>query len=349
MASPAVTPTNNPKVFFDITIGGKPAGRIIFRLFADVVPKTAENFRALCTGEKGVGKSGKPLHFKGSIFHRVIKQFMIQGGDFTNFNGTGGESIYGEKFEDENFALKHTRAGLLSMANAGPGTNGSQFFVTTIATPHLDGKHVIFGTVLQGMEIVTRIENLKKNESDKPLEDAVIADCGTFDGELSEKYPDFPEDSASADRLAAASDLKNSANDSFKAGQIATAIARYERALRYLPNKAEMEDKAKEIDELRTSLNLNLAASYIKESNWTQALEAAENVLENNENNVKALFRSGQAYLGMGDYDKAKEKLNKAAKAEPADKAIQAELRKIKQHEEEEKKKEKALFSKMFK
>eukprot|EP00403_Amphidinium_massartii_P025460 CAMPEP_0178405204 /NCGR_PEP_ID=MMETSP0689_2-20121128/18279_1 /TAXON_ID=160604 /ORGANISM="Amphidinium massartii, Strain CS-259" /LENGTH=172 /DNA_ID=CAMNT_0020026213 /DNA_START=61 /DNA_END=579 /DNA_ORIENTATION=+ len=167
----------NPKVFFDMTLDGAPTGRIVMELRSDVCPKTAENFRALCTGEKGTGKSGKPLHFKGSAFHRVIPDFMCQGGDFTAGNGTGGESIYGMKFADENFTLKHTGPGILSMANAGPNTNGSQFFLCTVKTAWLDGKHCVFGSVVEGMDVVKKIEAVG-SQSGKTAKKVVIADCG---------------------------------------------------------------------------------------------------------------------------------------------------------------------------
>lgn len=176
----AVNP-NNPRVFFDITIGGKAAGRIEMELFADTCPKTAENFLQLCVGT--TNKSGKTIGYKGSSFHRVIFNFMCQGGDFTRGDGTGGESIYGDRFADETFdgkAGKHFGPGTLSMANAGPHTNGSQFFLCTAATPHLDGKHVVFGQVVKGYDVVKKIEAAGSGTG-KPTAKVTISDCGKLE------------------------------------------------------------------------------------------------------------------------------------------------------------------------
>eukprot|EP01101_Sappina_pedata_P006691 TRINITY_DN33_c1_g1_i1.p1 TRINITY_DN33_c1_g1~~TRINITY_DN33_c1_g1_i1.p1 ORF type:complete len:218 (-),score=112.26 TRINITY_DN33_c1_g1_i1:74-727(-) len=176
-AQPKTGPKITNKVFFDIEVDGKPSGRIVFGLYGGTVPKTVENFRALCTGEKGLGTRGKDLHYKGSGFHRIIPNFMIQGGDFTHGSGVGGESIYGERFPDENFKLRHTKAGLLSMANAGKDTNGSQFFITTVVTSWLDGKHVVFGEVVEGMDVVKMMESLG-SQGGKPSAKIIIADSG---------------------------------------------------------------------------------------------------------------------------------------------------------------------------
>lgn len=171
--------TVTKKVFFDVSIDGDMVGRIVMGLYGNQVPKTVENFRALCTGEKGEGKAKKPLHYKGCKFHRVIPAFMCQGGDMTNGDGTGGESIYGEKFEDEDFKIKHTKEGLLSMANAGKDTNNSQFFITTKATPHLDGKHVVFGEVLEGYDVVKKMEAVG-DASGTPEKPITITDSGVL-------------------------------------------------------------------------------------------------------------------------------------------------------------------------
>ncbi|XP_040575416.1 peptidyl-prolyl cis-trans isomerase H [Lepeophtheirus salmonis] len=167
---------SNPVVFFDINVGNAQIGRIVMELFADVCPKTAENFRKFCTGE--YQKDGVPLGYKGASFHRVIKDFMIQGGDFVNGDGTGCMSVFGPTFADENFMLKHDSPGLLSMANSGKDTNGCQFFITCAKCDFLDAKHVVFGRIIDGLLIMRKIENVPTGPNNKPKIDVVISQCG---------------------------------------------------------------------------------------------------------------------------------------------------------------------------
>ncbi|XP_074679038.1 peptidyl-prolyl cis-trans isomerase D isoform X2 [Strix aluco] len=340
-------------------------GRIVFELFADVVPKTAENFRALCTGEKGTGPTtGKPLHYKGCPFHRIIKQFMVQGGDFSNQNGTGGESIYGEKFEDENFHYKHDKPGLLSMANAGPGTNGSQFFITTVPTSHLDGKHVVFGQVIKGMGVVKILENVEV-KGENPAKLCVIAECGELkegddwgivpqDGS-GDAHPDFPEDSdidlKDVDKIVAiAEDIKNIGNTFFKSQNWAVAAKKYSKSLRYVEASetvAEETDKPK-LKTAALTCVLNIGACKLKLSDWQGAIESCSEALKIDPANTKALYRRAQGWQGIKDLDQALADLKKAHEIAPEDKAIQTETLRIKQKIKAQKEKEKAAYAKMF-
>ncbi|EAY01257.1 cyclophilin, putative [Trichomonas vaginalis G3] len=168
---------NNPRVWFDISIDGAAAGRIVIELFVDRVPKTAENFRMLCTGEKGVGRSGAKLHYKGCKFHRIIPHFLIQSGDFISNDGTSNESVYGQRFEDENFSVKHDQPYIVSMANSGRNTNGGQFFITLVKAPWLDFRHVAFGKVIEGTDIVELIQAAGSSNG-APKQTILISDCG---------------------------------------------------------------------------------------------------------------------------------------------------------------------------
>ncbi|KZT26138.1 hypothetical protein NEOLEDRAFT_272691 [Neolentinus lepideus HHB14362 ss-1] len=369
-------PADQPITFFDITIGGRPVGRIIFKLYSDLVPKTAENFRSLCTGEKGVGKSGKKLYYEGSSFHRVIPKFMVQGGDFTAGNGTGGESIYGEKFEDEAFPVKHTKPFLLSMANAGPNTNGSQFFITTMPTPHLDGKHVVFGEVIKGKSVVRQIENHPTGQGDVPTEPVVIAACGQLspdDPSLSanpittdgDPYEDYPADEELKDTenaevvLQIAKDIKELGAKLWKEGKVDAALDKWQKAVRYVDHKYSdlPEDAPPELkdsyDLLLSPLLLNIALAGIKlggSKNATITLESTNRVLEQMTLNDadKALYRRALARSLTKDDEGAEEDLITATKLVPDDKAIAAELAKVKQKQKEKRDKEKKQFKKLF-
>jgi len=351
------------RCFFDVSIGGRQVGRIVFKLYMKEVPKTAENFRALCTGEKGVGKSGVPLHYKGCPFHRIIKSFMIQGGDFTAQNGTGGESIYGDKFEDEAFFFKHDRPGLLSMANAGPNTNGSQFFITTVPTPHLDGKHVVFGEVIKGMGVVRTLENTKTGAQDRPVEDCVIANCGQLapgegegsstasaDGDI---YEDFLEDQTDVktpeDMLKAANVIKGVGNDYFKKNDYQTAAKKYEKSLSYLPESVELnEEQKKQFEAAQLPCYLNLAACHLHLKQYEQAIQNCDAALAIQPNEVKALFRKGQALAEMKEWSESLKTLHAAAKLDPQNKAIRNEITRVSAAHKNWQDKQKKAYSAMF-
>ncbi|KAK8517555.1 hypothetical protein V6N13_127724 [Hibiscus sabdariffa] len=336
----------NPRCYLDISIGGELQGRIVVELHKDVVPKTAENFRALCTGEKGIGpNTAASLHYKGVRFHRIIRGFMIQGGDISAGDGTGGESIYGLKFEDENFELKHERKGMLSMANMGPNTNGSQFFITTTRTPHLDGKHVVFGKVLKGMGVVRSIEHVATEDGDYPTQDVIVEDCGEIpegaddgvsnffkDGDI---YPDWPAD---LDKrtveiswwMMAVDSIKAFGNYQYKKQDYKIAIRKYWKALRYLDVCWDLEaiDQAKSSSLRKTKSQIlsNSSASKLKLGDLKGALLDADFAIRDGEDNVKAFFRQGQAYMALNDIDAAVESFKKALELEPNDGGIKKEL-----------------------
>ncbi|PWZ19120.1 Peptidyl-prolyl cis-trans isomerase CYP40 [Zea mays] len=332
-APEAAAEVKNPRCFMDVTIGGEMEGRIVVELYASVVPRTAENFRALCTGEKGIGAaSGKPLHFKGSCFHRVIKGFMIQGGDTTAGDGTGGESIYGSKFEDENFVLKHERKGMLSMANSGPNTNGSQFFITTTRTPHLDGKHVVFGRVMKGMGVVRSIEHVSVGEADCPTLEVKIVDCGELpegadDGVVNffkdgDTYPDWPNDLEEKPAevswwMDAVESAKAYGNDNFKKQDYKAALRKYRKALRYLDLCWEKE----EIDEDKST-----------------ALRKTKSIILTN----------SSAHIALNDIDAAVESFKQALELEPNDAGIKRELAAAKKKIADRRDQERKAFARIF-
>ncbi|ORC91978.1 cyclophilin [Trypanosoma theileri] len=348
--------------WFQVSIGGKvQKEKIILELFDDVTPKTCANFRALCTGNEGKVTEGThiPMTYKGSTFHRIIAGFMIQGGDFTNHNGTGGVSIYGERFEDENFDVPCDKAGLLAMANAGPNTNGSQFFITVNAAHHLTGRHVVFGKVVRGMNTVRALEHTETGANDKPVQPCVIDDCGVMDtlpepepqvgGDM---HPDYPEDCSpalgEAELLQAGEDIRQIGNNLFKAGDFENAMEKYEKAVRYLNTVNKTTANATVIDEKLVACYNNTAACAIKLSRWSEARKAATKVLDIDASNSKALFRRGVANLSSGDTESAVTDFTKAQTLDKDNAEIAAKLQQAKDAEKARNAKLAAGLKKMF-
>lgn len=362
-----MTTSTRSRTYFDISVDGVNQGRIVFELFNDVTPKTCENFRALCTGEKGNTKSGVPLSYKGCPFHRVIKNFMAQGGDFTNQNGTGGESIYGEKFDDENFEMKHEKAGLLSMANAGPGTNGSQFFILFEPQPHLDGKHVVFGEVHKGMGLVRHMEKLGSSggETSKKI---VIADCGELkegedDGMIAsdDGVPDWPDDLHGDDKITTTSKklevgkkIKDLGNAAFKAKENDKAISKYTKAERYLDIETSdgTDGELDEVKKTKASCLLNRAQATIKmsdKSRWPEIVQDCTAVLDlgDIESGLKekAYYRRSVA---QADDDEKKADLKSVLQINPSNASAKRDLAALKVKYEKQVAAERKAYSKMF-
>ncbi|KAI9636793.1 cyclophilin-like domain-containing protein [Dioszegia hungarica] len=366
--------------YFDITIGAQPAGRITFELYDELLPKTTENFKQLCIGDK-VNASGVKLAYAGSGFHRCIKGFMLQGGDFTKGDGTGGESIYGEKFEDEGFPVKHTKPMLLSMANAGPNTNGSQFFITTVPTDHLDGKHVVFGQVRSNRGLVRRIEALP-TDNDKPREAVTIAAAGVLSEEDVKKeeeankmamanvdgedlYEDYPVDEERIDAekpeeaLQVATKLKEIGTREFKAGQYALALDKYQKALRYLDTHPVLPDDAPAplvasyrntrfpllTNASLSALKCNPPAGSLAVSLATRALSVPDLTKEER---GKALYRRALGKVQVKDDEAAEKDLREASGLVPGDAGVQRALKEVEVRRKERKEREKKAYAKMF-
>ncbi|CAA0840930.1 Peptidyl-prolyl cis-trans isomerase CYP40 [Striga hermonthica] len=353
----------NPRCFLDISIGGEREGRLVVELYSDVVPKTAENFRALCTGEKGVSPhTGVPLHYKGSRFNRIIRGFMIQGGDISSEDGVSGGSIYGEHFEDENFELRHSRKGILSMANSGPDTNGSQFFIITTQSSHLDGKHVVFGKMIKGFGVLRALEHVSTADDNYPSVDVVIIDCGEIpegadDGTINffgdgDMYPESPMDLDSKPTdvlwlISAVESIKAVGNEWYKKQDYKMATRKYRKALKYMDLCWDMEDSTS-LMKTKSQILTNSSTCKLKLGDLKGALLDADFAIRDGKDNPKAFFRQGQVYLALNNLDNAAQSFQKALELEPTDGGIKKELAAAKKKIADRRELEKKAYARMF-
>ncbi|XP_077298961.1 peptidyl-prolyl cis-trans isomerase D-like [Arctopsyche grandis] len=368
---------DNPIVYMDIAIEGEKVGRVIILLRKDIVPKTCENFRALCTGERGLGAhSGKPLHFKGSRFHKAITQFMVQGGDIVAKTGSSGESIYGPAFEDENFTLPHC-VGAVSMANEDkPHTNSSQFFITTVPCSHLNGRNVVFGRVLKGMNIILEIDKCEQNENNMLLEHCVIHSCGEIpsggdwnigdNDATGDTLPPYPEDLDIRDIeemefRAKVLAVKDSGNTFYTLGYYKIASRKYMKSVRYLKwmstnmskkyNYANLKLSmiAPEYQKLILNSLSNLSASRLKLLKYKEVTKICNEILQFEPSNPKVLFRRGRAHMMLNNYTKGINDLIYAKTLCPNDVLIQRELKNFLKINGKYREYERKAYKKMFK
>ncbi|XP_050089564.1 peptidyl-prolyl cis-trans isomerase D [Anopheles aquasalis] len=361
----------NPLVYLDVKIGKESVGRILIELRADVVPRTAENFRALCTGEKGTAAaSGTRLHYEGSKFHRVKSLFMSQGGDIVSFNGTSGESIYGDTFEDENFHLLH-EDGAVSMANLGkPHTNNSQFFITSGECPHLNGTNVVVGYVIRGGGIIGEMER-NSSEAGEPLLPIVIEHCGQIeagndwcindsDDEL-DRLPPFPEDWEKfydsftvVEMLQYLNWIRNAGNRFFREGDDVRANRRYKKAERYYNfftnqlNRQCPREHRTQLEQFQLLNCLNQAAVRLRLKEFANVVHACNAALVIDPKNTKALYRRGLAQNEMRNYERALEDLGRALQRLPEDKLIQSEYERTRKNMLDYTQQQRKALSKLF-
>ncbi|KAL1506044.1 hypothetical protein ABEB36_005479 [Hypothenemus hampei] len=339
-------------------------GRVIIQLYTDKVPKSAENFRCLCTGEKGIGQKGKPLHYKGSVIHKVIPWCMVQGGDIINGDGTGGESIYGEYFVSENLKLNHNDEGIVGLANNGPNKNSSQFYITSVNfCGQLNGQNVVIGKVVKGLDIVKYMATVPR-ENDVPQESITIEDCGEIkpgdpwnieenDG-TTDIYPPWPNDwDAEPDYQLtnkALQDLSNSGNFFYYKENYLKAESKYHKILRYINWYEEKTNTKKQnpFSQFKCNAILNLSAVQLKINKPEKALKNCNEVLIKFPNNVKALYRRGCAKVALKEYDGAIRDLKQAYKIHPDDKKIRNMFELAKSKKKKYLQREKLLCSKIF-
>ncbi|ALC43663.1 CG8336 [Drosophila busckii] len=367
---------SNPIVYFDISIGQERAGRMIIELRKDVVPITAENFRALCTGEKGIGQLGKPLHYKGTRFHKIKRVFAVQGGDLVKNDGTSGESIYGPIFPDENFDLTHNEEGVVSMANYGkPNTNSSQFFITAVGCENLNGTNVVVGRVLRGLAIVAEMEQNCNDEGDTTA-DITITECGELaagedwsmecnDG-TADKLPPYPQDwtgkfhKQTLDAsLALLTCLRQAGNHFFQLGHYYEARAKYRKANRYYAmlrnsftlqqtKRSQIDENLRKLDDFSVVNNINMAAVELKLENYLYAKYECTEAIRLDANCSKAFYRRGQAQRAMRNYEEAINDLKRANTLLPENKQILNELNSAKQLLAEYNRQQRNALKKLF-